>query len=707
MVELLEDLVGNDTGEASRLSICLASRHYPTIIIQHSRRLVLEGETGHADDLRKYIHRRLQAGKSKKLDDIRTQVQEKANGVFMWVVLVVEILNKEFQNGRIFAVERRLRDIPTELSELFKDLLQRDDENLNGLLLCLQWILFAKRPLTREEFYYAMEADLHDPPEDTGQWRPHPWDPEDVTAENMNNYVLSSSKGLAELTRSKKAPVVQFIHESVRDFLLEDGGMRELWPEFGEDVASISHTKLWKCCTSYSAADLSNLVDVSEPLPKAKSDETKSLRQRVSSQFPFIQYAFDGLLYHADKAATDASEQNVLEGFPQETFVYLNNLYETYENRRYSHDVSLLYILAEQNHHRLIKTLQLEDIWIRVPREKYQFPVFAAFANGHRESLQVLLGANDSAIMDELVKDPGFGKGSECGRTEGPLAWATSNLNFALSRFLLAADSCGTISSVPEQDRMCRSLLVAPAKLGAQAMMQYILDAGADVNATYVGKTALQAASEACQEGAVKLLLDAGANVNTVAGGLGSALYWASFNGQEKTVQMLLNAGAGVDNHQGLLGQGLYGASCGGSEKTVQLLLAAGAEVDAQGGFSGTALQAASLHGFEKIAQLLLAAGANVDAQGGHFGNALQAASERGHEKMVELLLVAGADMNARGWANNTALEATSGRGHEEVVRILISAGADLEEQGTAALNAARMKGHENVVRLLLDAGVE
>ena len=41
----------------------------------------------------------------------------------MWVVLVVDILNKEFSNGRIFAVKRRLQEIPEKLSDLFRDIL--------------------------------------------------------------------------------------------------------------------------------------------------------------------------------------------------------------------------------------------------------------------------------------------------------------------------------------------------------------------------------------------------------------------------------------------------------------------------------------------------------------------------------------------------------------------------------------------------------
>lgn len=248
MIDFFEDLSEDLLSDGTRVDVCYASRHYPSIVVRHGWRVVLEEQAGHTDDLNKYIERRLRAGKGRMVDEIKAEIQEKANGVFMWVVLVVEILNEEFGRGRIFAVRRRLEKIPPKLSDLFTDLLRRDNVNMDDLLLCLQWILFAKRPLRREEFYFAMEAGLHHDLGHDGGWRPEQWDPQAVTTEDMNKFVLSSSKGLAELTKSRKAPTVQFIHESVRDFLIKDGGLCNLWPTFEGQVASLSHDKLKKCC---------------------------------------------------------------------------------------------------------------------------------------------------------------------------------------------------------------------------------------------------------------------------------------------------------------------------------------------------------------------------------------------------------------------------------------------------------------------------
>lgn len=64
---------------------------------------------------------------------------------------------------------------------------------------------------------------------------------------------VSGSKGLAEIVRTKdgKSTTVQFIHESVRDFLVRDKGLQELWPELGVEWKSQGHDLLRSACEVY------------------------------------------------------------------------------------------------------------------------------------------------------------------------------------------------------------------------------------------------------------------------------------------------------------------------------------------------------------------------------------------------------------------------------------------------------------------------
>lgn len=219
-------------------------------------------------------------------------------GVFMWVVLVVEILNNEFRRGRIFAVKKRLNELPRDLSDLFKDIITRDNHNMEDLLLCIQWILFANRPLNREEFYFALGSGL-DPSPDTLE----PWDSNYISAEDMERFVLSSSKGLAEVQTVFKT--VQFIHESVRDFLLKENGIAHLWPEYADlgVFEAASQERLKRCCQFYIKVDVIAVEKQFCNLAEMGGRLHADFQSMLLRAYPFVEYSYYNILYHADAAS--------------------------------------------------------------------------------------------------------------------------------------------------------------------------------------------------------------------------------------------------------------------------------------------------------------------------------------------------------------------------------------------------------------------
>jgi hypothetical protein len=90
---------------------------------------------------------------------------------------------------------KRLQDIPVELNDLFKNIIMGDNQNMEGLLLCIQWILYSKKPLKQEEFYFAILSSQD--PESLGAW-----DPDNFSLSDMERFIPSTSKGLAETTRT-------------------------------------------------------------------------------------------------------------------------------------------------------------------------------------------------------------------------------------------------------------------------------------------------------------------------------------------------------------------------------------------------------------------------------------------------------------------------------------------------------------------------
>jgi hypothetical protein len=73
----------------------------------------------------------------------------------------VNILNKEDDDGGL-ALKTKLTTILDKLSDLFKSILICDRKSPERLLLYILWILYAKRPLTLEEFRYTLWVALLD-----------------------------------------------------------------------------------------------------------------------------------------------------------------------------------------------------------------------------------------------------------------------------------------------------------------------------------------------------------------------------------------------------------------------------------------------------------------------------------------------------------------------------------------------------------------
>lgn len=111
----------------------------------------------------------------------------------------------------------------------------------------------------------------------------------------MENFILSCSKGLAEVTKTRDR-TVQFIHESVRGFLLQRNGLSKLQSDLGSNVAGLSQERLKLCCHRYIMIDISQYLPLNTSLPTASSEEAKSLRLLVSEKFPFLEYAVHNML---------------------------------------------------------------------------------------------------------------------------------------------------------------------------------------------------------------------------------------------------------------------------------------------------------------------------------------------------------------------------------------------------------------------------
>ncbi|KAL8300579.1 hypothetical protein RB593_010091 [Gaeumannomyces tritici] len=385
MVCFFEELCGYAIEIAASLRICFSSRHYPVPAIHQGAELILEAEGGHTDDIEQFIKSRLRLGKLSKTAraaPLQAEIRDKSSGIFLWVVLVIDILNQEYANGAaINNLRKRLQEIPPGLHELFEMILARDGKNLDQLHLCLQWVLFAARPLKPPELYFAIQFGLDR--NSTGYW-----DREDIEGDQIKKFVRSSSKGLAEVTRTKSSDV-QFIHESVRDFLL--GRYGEQWSGHSGSFEGHSYEVLRDCCLSQLNAPISHIVDVPNTPPQ-DAEAAKSAREALQHNFPFLEYAVLNTLHHANSAQQHGKNQEThMKDFPLPRWVVLNNVLERHAVRQYTASVSLCYLLAERNLPHLVYSYPDPTVFFTVEQERYGPPIFAALAMENDDTIQAIL----------------------------------------------------------------------------------------------------------------------------------------------------------------------------------------------------------------------------------------------------------------------------------------------------------------------------
>ena len=580
------------------------------------------------------------------------------------------------------------------------------------------------------------------------------WNSERVTTDDMNRFVLNSFKGLAELTKSKM-PIVQFIHESVRDFLIKDNGLCELWPELRKDLYSLSQDQLKQCCQNYLKVDIFGYVSSSETLPKAFSDSAKDLRQVLTTKFPFLEYASQHVLYHADAAAGGILQNDFIAGFAFNAWIYVANLFERYDIRRHTPDASLLYLFAENGYARLIRTICCHGSMTGIRGERYQYSLFAALANGHRDAVRALLQQDENSQIGDIVARLEFGRAFSAQKDQTPLLWALHKGHTALAGILVTSGRARTDVDVSAsgdrgiitrdkddnlefKDKSGRTALLWAVEGGSETLLQQLLSKGADFRAKdYHGKTALLYAAKNGRDTIVQLLLDRDVDIETEDNFGKTALLYAAENGRDTIVQLLLDRDVDIEVKDNDGKTALLHAAETGTETVTQLLLDQGAAIEVQERDDRTSLSYAAEHGNKHIVQLLLAQNANVAAED-NIGKTpflwiMAIREDYGHTRPYISPLAATKELNGNlalsdyqtrlmlleqqnkkrmmlAESENTARFEGTLDDRVNIIQLMLAKDAKLnakKSDGKTALICAVQQGWDPVVQLLLDEGAD
>ncbi|OQE22518.1 hypothetical protein PENSTE_c010G08904 [Penicillium steckii] len=696
MIEYFEDLAERSTAKRVSFRICFSSRHYPYILTRWGTRLTLEHQPGHTEDLQAYIR-----GKLRTEDpEIVEEMLDKSVGVFMWVVLVVDILNREYARGAM-SLKRKLQDLPAGLSDLFKDILKRDTNNMEELLLCFLWILCAERPLRPDEFYHALWSGLLQKGlvdtkipgalvQDTSDGLPRSY-----------RYVISCSKGLAEVTRSD-TPSVQFIHESVRDFLIKDKGLYELWPQLGLDWESPSHERLKECCNIYR-----NREDVLEFMSKLPPHSKPSNCMEASMRYPFVEYANQNALYHANAAAKVIPQGIFLASLEVTSWVGINNLFEKTKIREYTLNANLLYILADKGYPELIRTRLKDFPDIHPFGERYGYPLFCALARADKASTAALLNL-PSCFHDGVDITEGLNRRQDLtvSKNRRPLSWAAEDGRTVILKLLIER---GEDFNAPDKDR-CTPLSLA-LRNRHKAAARLLIQRGAPIGTTdRNGRTPFMSALVYGNNILAEILFEQGADIKTADRNGQTPLFYALDFGHYALAIKIIEKGADI-NSINLSGQApLALASKNGYMAAARLLIQRGAPVNTTDQKGRTPLMMALENRHNMLAEMLFEQGADVKIADHNGQTPLLFAIKYEHHALAIKFFEKGAEINTIDKNGMTPLLVALKNGHENFARMLLERGAEIniiDQNGMTPLLVALKNGHENVARMLLERGAE
>jgi len=259
--EIIEAL--NSFSASPNIKLCLSSR--PWNIFEHAfgqnprQKLYLQDLT--REDIELYVQSKLAENdifqrlkeKDSRYQNLISEITAKAQGVFLWVFLVVRSLLQGLLNAdRIPDLQRRLRRIPSDLERFFQYMLDSvEDIYREQTVRIFQVFLHVREPLPLLTFWFLEEED----PDYAVKIAARPLDEKETLSrlEEARKRLDGRCKGLLEVTKDPSVFRfrVDFLHRTVKDWLktseIQDLMVDQLNGTFNAHIAlcnaSIAHVK--------------------------------------------------------------------------------------------------------------------------------------------------------------------------------------------------------------------------------------------------------------------------------------------------------------------------------------------------------------------------------------------------------------------------------------------------------------------------------
>jgi hypothetical protein len=464
------------------------------------------------------------------LKPITEKLRHGSNGVFLWVDLVMKRLIDEGEHGLMIpALEEIVEEMPNGegmegMENLYRNILSRLDKGrARTRRIMLQWVLYAERPLTVEEFRIAIVMNCH----------PSRYRSEDalIKETNMGDFKLwveSHCGGLVEFTENM---VVQLIHQSAKDYLLKY--THDWLVPMNDEPHSCgsAQSQLAMTCLAYLSFD----VFLEGPTEDIIWFEASPKYNDRLQHHRLLKYAALHWSKHLDISPESIESieslcHQVCELAKTTSKALLFFQVSRFERHGKFSGGELLHLVSELGHETVVKLLLEKDTDVEADSKDWD----------GRTPLSWAAGSGHEAVVKLLLARPDVGANSKDWDGQTPLSWAAERGHEAVVKLLLAWPDVEADSKDWEYGQ---TPLSWAAGRGHEAVVKLLL-ARPDVEPDSKdsnGRTPLSWAAEGGHEAVVRLLLrQPDVEVDSKDKGGRTPLSWAAWYGHEVVVKLLL-----------------------------------------------------------------------------------------------------------------------------------------------------------------------
>ena len=558
--------------------------------------------------------------------------------------------------------------------------------------------------------------------------------------------ILEICAGLVKSVKRRKYTAVEFVHFSVKEYLLSERITSSKVSLFAIDEEA-AYREITKLCISYIFLfDQSNIIatEVEKTHPfllyacrnwgqhlqynnvyedaAVMALVNKFLdinRQRfhimsraLTFQLNFVRraYTFSDLqLYDAIKCGLNVIAESLLQrGVDPNSGNYPIGY--------------ALHIAIEKDNMELVELLIRFKANVNLEAEEYDTPLALACRKGNLNIINTLLnkGANPNPAYGshplqeacergrknvvQLLLDKGVSKEAR----EKAILISMERKSVEIFDILVGCTNNNTllITNLPS------NALLKACSVGNALVVRRLIEAGTDINHRYPvsEESALYLAVEVNDENIVCLLLNKGADAKQIVKSGESILQFAASKGNAKIVEDLIANGANPNFSPGIEGTALGQAVLGNHLSAAKVLLEHDADKHAplKEGLSSAFFYALYYHKIDLV-KLFIKHGIDLEREGGKYGECVVSAITGGHDEIVKLLVGNESRTKLLEGCFGHVLVGAAAVGDEELVRSCLDVGDDVNMvmEGRSPLHIAVMHNRMTVVELLLNRGAD